>query len=151
MYKLSKVSDILIISAMTSDNHPCEILSDLYSISRLRDDYKNLIYTFVGEKTKKNSWIAALKVLKFKLNHICVAGNEIEAYNDYYTFYTELDDVLKTTDIIITDSLSKELRNTNYFNKYQITLEGMKTANDGSLLNPYPPFFRGEVSMIIQM
>lgn len=68
--EISKYSSIPIINAMTSENHPCEILSDVYSISRLRDNYKDLTYTFVGKKANiYNSWETFLK--KNSFSFIC--------------------------------------------------------------------------------
>ncbi|MCM3180670.1 hypothetical protein [Cytobacillus horneckiae] len=49
--ELSRHSSVPIINAMTSENHPCEILSDLYSISEKKGNYKDLVYTFVGSKS----------------------------------------------------------------------------------------------------
>jgi ornithine carbamoyltransferase len=46
--ELSRHTSIPIINAMTSDNHPCEILSDLYSIRKLKENFKDLVYTFIG-------------------------------------------------------------------------------------------------------
>ncbi|MBS4534860.1 hypothetical protein GOQ29_04430 [Clostridium sp. D2Q-14] len=48
LQELSKYSSIPIINAMTSENHPCDILSDVYSISRIRKNFDDLTYTFVG-------------------------------------------------------------------------------------------------------
>ena len=48
-------------------------------------------------------------------------------------------------DIICTDSLPKE--NLPRFKDYQITAEIMSKANEGAVVNPCPPFYRGvEVS-----
>ena len=45
-------------------------------------------------------------------------------------------------DIICTDALpEKDLPS---FQKCQVTLDVMKKANKGALLNPCPPFYRGE-------
>lgn len=40
----------LVINAMTDQNHPCEILSDLYALSKSRDDFRKDRYLFVGKK-----------------------------------------------------------------------------------------------------
>lgn len=145
IYEISKHSKIPIINAMTSKNHPCEILSDLYSISKIRGNYKSLIYTFVGENGNiSNSWRIAAEVLNLNLNHVCVSGNEIKENDKNYSFYTDLNQVLALSDIILTDPLSNELKIDEYKEKYQITLERMKQTKTNSMLNPCPPFFRGE-------
>lgn len=66
---LSKNSNIPIINAMTSTNHPCEVLSDIYSISKIRDNYLELAYTFVGENGNiANSWMNIAKKRKISNN-----------------------------------------------------------------------------------
>jgi ornithine carbamoyltransferase len=55
--ELSRYSTVPIINAMTSENHPCEILSDLYSIREVKENYRDLVYTFVGPKSNiSRSW-----------------------------------------------------------------------------------------------
>lgn len=143
--EIAKHSSIPIINAMTSENHPCEILSDLYSISKLRNDYRELTYTFIGEKGNiSTSWMRASKILDFKLNHVCISGNELGKNDENYIFHTELDEVLPESDVILTDPLSSEMRTEEYINKYQITLDRMKKTKPNSILNPCPPFFRNE-------
>jgi len=145
IYEISKHSNIPIINAMTSDNHPCEILSDLYSISRMRRNYKDLTYTFVGERGNiSKSWSTAAEVLDLKFNHVCVKGNEIKEHHKNYSFYTDINKVLTQSDVILTDALPRELITDDYKEKYQITLERMKQTKANSMLNPCPPFFRGE-------
>ena len=143
--EIARHSDIPVINAMTSENHPCEILSDLYSLRCIRSNYRDLTYTFVGEKGNiSKSWAEAAQVLNLKFNHVCVKGNEIKADDSNYSYHTELEEVLPETDIVLTDSLPVELRTEGYLNKYQITLDRMKKSRENSLLNPCPPFYRGE-------
>ena len=69
--ELSKNTKVAVINAMTSYNHPCEILSDVYSMRRLRSDYDKLTYTFVGgDGNIINSWKAVGQVLDLKINHV---------------------------------------------------------------------------------
>jgi len=143
--EISRHSAIPVINAMTSENHPCEILSDIYSLRELRSDYCDLTYTFVGEKGNiSKSWAEAAEVLNLRFNHVCIEENEIKSNDNNYTFHTELEEVLTISDVILTDPLSSELRTKEYIDKYQITLERMKKTRKNSLLNPCPPFFRGE-------
>jgi ornithine carbamoyltransferase len=130
---------------MTSFNHPCEILSDVYSIRRLRSDYEHLTYTFVGgDGNIINSWKAAGRVLGLKINHVSLPEYRIGEDSTTYAFFTDLDDALKGTDVVLTDPLPSALRNESYYNKYQITLDRMKSCKEGACLNPCPPFYRGE-------
>ncbi len=143
--ELSKYTSILIINAMTSDNHPCEILSDLYSISKIKENYRDLVYTFVGGASNiSRSWMNIAKVMNLKFNHVCTSGNELCKDNLNYKFHSDLETVLMSSDVILTDSLSSDLRTNKYINKYQITLERMKLTKRHSILNPCPPFFRNE-------
>jgi len=143
--QLAEHSAIPVINAMTAENHPCEILSDLYALRCLRQDYRELSYTFVGERGNiSRTWVEAAKVLGFKLRHVCTSGNKIMEDNEYYSFHTELEEILPMSDIILTDPLSEELKTKEYIDKYQINLERMKKTREASLLNPCPPFYRGE-------
>lgn len=53
-----------------------------------------------------------------------------------------MEDAVLGKDIICTDSIPVNLE--DVFKEYQITLHHMKKANVGAILNPCPPFFRGE-------
>jgi ornithine carbamoyltransferase len=143
--ELAKGSNVPIINGMTSNNHPCEILSDLYSISRLREDYLKLTYTFVGgDGNILNSWIAAADLFGFTLNHVSIEEYKVKENSASYQFFTSLEAVLEVSDIVLTDPLPKELRVDAYYKKYQITLDRMKQCRSKSMLNPCPPFYRGE-------
>ena len=44
--KMAEYTDVPVISAMTDFDHPCEILSDIYALSRIRKDYKKDRFCF---------------------------------------------------------------------------------------------------------
>lgn len=152
--ELARSSPIPVVNAMTSSSHPCEILADLYALRQRRRDYRNLTYVYAGPMSNiGRSWAEAAKVLDMEFRHVCAEGHELDlagaspidvASARNYMFYTDIEQALKGSDVILTDSLPDDLRTPDYFEKYQITAERLRLANRGALLNPCPPFYRGE-------
>lgn len=130
---------IPVINAMTSENHPCEIITDLYALSKLHKDIEKKKFLFVGAKGNiGNTWKAASELMGFELEQCCPVGYEIDNIN----FHTNIDEAVIGKDIICTDSIPNKAKED--FKEYQITLQQMEKANQGAILNPCPPFFRGE-------
>ncbi len=120
-----------VINGMTSLNHPCEILSDFYGISRLRPNASSLRYSYVGaEGNIFQSWQNLSALAGFQLNHINREG--------------AIEEVLRETDVLLTDSLPEELRTPAYYENFGITKERIELMPENGLFNPCPPFFRGE-------
>lgn len=137
--KMSQSSNVPIINAMTDINHPCEIISDLYSLSKIRKDFLKDNYLFVGNKGNIGmAWREAAEVLDLSLSQCCPKGHEISGI----VHYSDINLAVKNKDIICTDSIPKELL--EEFKEFQITKEIMNQGNKGALLNPCPPFYRGE-------
>ena len=136
---MAKHSKIPIINAMTSVNHPCEILADLYSLSKRYKDYTEKEVLFMGAKGNiGNTWKEASEFVGFNFTQTCPRGYEIDGASVCY----EIDKALVGKDIICTDSIPSAARDD--FKGYQITLERLSYANTDACLNPCPPFFRGE-------
>lgn len=134
-----KFVKVPVINAMTKVNHPCEIISDLYALSKIKKNYLEAEYLYVGPNGNiGRTWREASDLLGFSFTQCCSRGYEMESTNIVY----DLADAIERKDIVITDSLSRE--QLQDFNAYQITCELMDKANDNALLNPCPPFFRGE-------
>lgn len=143
--ELATDSKVPVINAMTSYNHPCEILSDIYSISKLRADFADLQFTFVGgDGNIVNSWVDAASKFGFGLNHVSLAKYRIKEDDNTYNFTTSLESVLGESDVVLTDPLPNELRTDEYYAQYQITLDRMRKCKAKALFNPCPPFYRGE-------
>lgn len=141
--KMCKYSKIPVINAMTKENHPCEILTDLYSISKLRKNYLDLNYTFVGAAENiGKAWVEASETFGFNLTQVCPKGYEIDSSIETFRTSNSFDGVIENTDIVLTDPISKN--NKESFGPYQITVDLISKAKPNVLLNPCPPFYRGE-------
>jgi ornithine carbamoyltransferase len=139
-------TDAAIINAMTSEEHPCEILSDLYAFYKDNmNDLERLNFVFVGLKGNIcNSWCIASQLLGFPLKHICPEGLESE-YIDSVNVEHDLKKGLEHADIIITDSWPQKYLEKIDMEKYQITLSRVNEyCKKGVIVNPCPPFFRNE-------
>ena len=137
--KLAQYSKIPVINAMTDWNHPCEIISDMYSLSKIRVDFTNDKFLFCGKSGNIGlSWKEAANVLGFELSQCCPKGYEMEGVQ----VFRDIKEAVKGKDIICTDSLPTDIRRD--FEHYQITKEIMDMANENAILNPCPPFYRGE-------
>lgn len=137
--KLARYSDVPVINAMTDSNHPCEILTDLYSLSKIRDDFAAAHYLFCGKAGNIGlAWKEASDVMGFELSQCCGAGYEMEGVKAHH----DIKEAVKGKDIVCTDSLPADVLED--FKKCQVTEEVMKMANPKAVLNPCPPFYRGE-------
>ena len=137
--KLAKYFPGPVINAMTDDNHPCEILTDLYALSRRRKDFLQDKYLFCGKRGNiGNTWREASDVLGFELSQCCAKGYEMDGVKVYY----DIDTAVWGKDIICTDSLPEAVLPD--FQYCQVTKAAMERANKGALLNPCPPFYRDE-------
>ncbi len=137
--RMAQCSSVPVINAMTDCNHPCEILTDLYSLRRMGRDISGESYLFVGKKGNiGSSWKAAADLLGFSLEQCCGRGYELEGVKAHY----DIHEAIKGKDIICTDSLPASALGD--FEKCRVTAAALELANTGALLNPCPPFFRGE-------
>ena len=137
--ELAQYSTIPVINAMTDWNHPCEIISDMYSLSKIRVDFTKDKFLFCGKSGNIGiSWKEAANVLGFELSLCCPKGYEMEGVQAF----RDIKEAVKGKDIICTDSLRADILGD--FEHYQITKEIMDMANENAILNPCPPFYRGE-------
>ncbi len=137
--KMADAMTIPVINAMTDDNHPCEMMSDLYALSKIRSDYLKDNYLFVGaDGNIGRAWKEAAEAFGFALTQSCPAEYTIPGvpYNG------NLKDAIVGKDVICTDSIPSNV--IGEFKDYQISKDLMGLANKDAILNPCPPFYRGE-------
>lgn len=137
--ELSIYAKIPVINAMTDINHPCEIIADMYALCKIRKDFINDKYLFCGEKGNIGlAWKEASEIMGFELMQCCPKGYEMAGL----VASNNLIEVIKDKDIICVDSIPQNLLKD--FTGFQITKEVMAMANKNAILNPCPPFYRGE-------
>ncbi|WP_026653463.1 ornithine carbamoyltransferase [Butyrivibrio proteoclasticus] len=137
--KMAQSMDIPVINALTDDNHPCEMMSDLYTLSKRRPDYLKDKYLFMGaDGNIGRAWKEAADAFGFSFTQCAPAQYAIPGAQ----CQSDIREAVKGKDIVCTDSLTQDQRET--FKDYQVTKELMESAADGAVLNPCPPFYRGE-------
>lgn len=137
--KMSQNLSVPIINAMTDVNHPCEVLSDMYALSKIRKNFLKDKFLFCGRKGNIGlAWKEAATVMGLNLEQCCGKGYEIEGL----VSYSNINEAILGKDIVCTDSLPTDILSD--FKECMVTLEAMKKANKGAVLNPCPPFYRGE-------
>ncbi len=137
--KLAENLKVPVINAMTDSNHPCEMLSDLYALSKRRTDFTKDKFLFCGKRGNIGlAWKEAAEVMGFSLEQCCGEGYEIEGLPVYHS----IEKAVTGKDIVCTDSLPESALAA--FKDCQVTSEMMDRANPGAVLNPCPPFYRGE-------
>ncbi len=83
-------------------------------------------------------WKEAADVFGFSLSQSSPAKYQISRVN----CNDNLKDAIAGKDVICTDSIPSDMK--NEFKDYQISKDLMGLANKGAILNPCPPFYRGE-------
>lgn len=137
---LAASNAVPVINAMTAENHPCEVLSDLYAISRTREPDK-LRFLFVGaDGNIARAWGEAARAFGLDLVQCCP-----EALATPGARWTDdLEAAVAAADFIVTDgpgSHAEELA------PFVVTASLLERAPEGVQLAPCPPFQRGrEVS-----
>lgn len=136
---MSQYSKVPVINALTAVNHPCEMLADMYALSKIRKDFTKDKYLFCGLKGNIGlAWKEAADVMGFELSQCCADGYEMEGIPVYHN----IEDAIIGKDIVCTDSLPSDVLEKS--SDCQVTKAVMEKANKGAVLNPCPPFYRGE-------
>ncbi len=136
---MAQYMKVPVINAMTDINHPCEMIADMYALSKIREDFRKDNYLFCGiDGNIGRAWKEASDVMGFNLEQCCPEGNEIEGIKSY----NAIDTAIIGKDIVCTDSLPSDI--VAEFKNCKVTKDLMNRANKGAVINPCPPFFRGE-------
>ncbi len=137
--KIASSAKVPVINAMTSINHPCEMLADLYALHKMGRDILQEKILFVGAAGNIGyAWKEASELLGFTLEQC----NPLKYKMEDVTWHSGLSEAVKGKDIICTDSIPPKAL--VEFEGIQVTKEIMELANENALLNPCPPFYRGE-------
>ena len=155
--EFSKLSKIPTINALTDSEHPCQILTDIFTFEEARGPIQGKIVTYVGDGACNVplSWVHAAAALDFELriaapkefqpNHetLAKAKGNISCTEDIKSAVDGTDMVY--TDVWVSMGMeSEEEERINKLAEYQINGELMRLAKPNALLMHCLPAYRGK-------
>jgi ornithine carbamoyltransferase len=155
--EFARFSGIPTINALTDQEHPCQILADVFTYEELRGPIRGKVVTFVGDGACNvpTSWIWAAARLGFELRiaapkayqpspeTLRKAGGKIVLMEDPRVAAAAAD--LLYTDVWV--SMGKEAEASNRLRElagYQLNESLVKLANPGALVMHCLPAYRGK-------
>jgi ornithine carbamoyltransferase len=151
---------IPVINGLTDLLHPCQILSDLFTIKEKKGSYEGLKIAYIGDGNNvANSWIEAATRLPFELALSCPKGYDpddhimakgVKESKEGITLYRDPTEAAKNADILYTDvwsSMGQESENEKrkkIFKDYQINAKLLKKAKKDAIVMHCLPAHRGE-------
>ena len=158
--EFARYATIPVINGLTDLLHPCQVLSDLFTIIEKKDGYKGLKIAYVGDgNNMTNSWINAATRLPFHLSIACPEGYDPddailergfrEAKEGVEILRTPADAVAGA-DVIYTDvwaSMGQEAEQeerVTVFQGYQVDADLLRCAKDDAIVMHCLPAHRGE-------
>lgn len=158
--EFAKFATIPVINGLTDREHPCQILSDLFTIMEKKGSCEAIKIAYVGDGNNvANSWIDAAARIPFQLSLACpesygpdaeiLARGMKEARRGISLHRDPLDAVLKA-DVIYTDvwtsmgQESEKEERTKVFQAYQINSSMLAHAREDVIVMHCLPAHRGE-------
>jgi ornithine carbamoyltransferase len=77
--KFAEYSRVPVINGLTDEQHPCQVLADVFTFIEQRGDIKGKVVTWVGDANNMlYSWLQAATVLGFTMHVSTPAGYEVD-------------------------------------------------------------------------
>jgi len=155
--EFAEYSGIPTINALTDEEHPCQILADLFTIRELRGSLDDLTICFVGDGdcNMPRSWIWAASKLGFELRiaappHFQPPADLLARAGGKVAVTTGLKDAAQGADVLYTDvwiSMGKEdeaAYRIAQLSGYQINEDLISVAKPDALVMHCLPAYRGK-------
>ena len=158
--ELAGHATIPVINGLTDREHPCQILSDLFTIIEKKNSYEGLKIAYIGDGNNiANSWIDAAARLPFNLAIACPERYEPDQHilergmrmtEKGIAIYRDPVDAVRDADVVYTDvwtSMGQEAeqdKRKNIFRNYQINQILLAHARKDAIVMHCLPAHRGE-------
>jgi ornithine carbamoyltransferase len=156
----ARYATVPVINGLTDLQHPCQILSDLFTIMEKRGRWKGMKVAYIGDGNNvANSWIDAAARLPFQLTLACPQGYEpdplilergIREAERGITVHRDPVEAVRQADVVYTDvwtSMGQEAEQEarkNIFKDYQINEALLTHAGKDVMVMHCLPAHRGE-------
>lgn len=155
--EFAKYSALPTINALTDDEHPCQILADIFTFSEKRGSIKGKVVTFVGDGANNMtySWIFAAAKMGFELRIAAPKGFQpapriLARAGGKIVVTDDIKAAAKDADMLYTDvwiSMGKEAESQariSAMTGYQINQSLVKLAKPGALVMHCLPAYKGK-------
>jgi ornithine carbamoyltransferase len=158
--EFSRYATIPVINGLTDLSHPCQILSDLFTIKEKKGSYERLKIAYIGDGNNiANSWIEAAARLPIQLALACPKGYEpdreimtkcAKQASEGITLYSDPLEAARNADVLYTDvwtSMGQEAEDKErkkIFKNYQINKKLLGKAKKDAIVMHCLPAHRGE-------
>jgi len=158
--EFARYATIPVINGLTDLFHPCQILSDLFTIKEKKGSYERLKIAYIGDGNNiANSWIEAAARLPIQLALACPQGYEpdrkimtkcAKQASEGITLYNDPLEAARNADVLYTDvwtSMGQEAEGKErkkIFKNYQINKKLLSEAKKDAIVMHCLPAHRGE-------
>jgi ornithine carbamoyltransferase len=158
--EFARYATIPVINGLTDLLHPCQILSDLFTIREKKGSYRGLKVAYIGDGNNiANSWIEAAARLPFQLAVACPEGYDPDNHimkrgmkesSEGIALYRDPLEAARNADILYTDvwaSMGQEAEQEErkkVFKNFQINKKVLKQAKKDAIVMHCLPAHRGE-------
>jgi len=150
--EFAEFAKIPTINALTDDEHPCQILSDIFTIEEKRGSIRGKRIAFIGDAACNvpRSWAEAAKIFDFQL--VCGAPKEFQppSVGKHVSWTEDPMEAAKGADVLYTDvwvSMGKESETAErekIFASYRIDRKMVELAKKDVLVLHCLPAYRGK-------
>jgi ornithine carbamoyltransferase len=150
--EFAEFAKIPTINALTDDEHPCQILSDIFTIEEKRGSIPGKRIAFIGDAACNvpRSWAEAAEIFDFQL--VCGAPKEFRppSVGEHVSWTEDPMEAAKGADVLYTDvwvSMGKESETAErerIFAPYQIDRKMVQLAKKDVLVLHCLPAYRGK-------
>jgi ornithine carbamoyltransferase len=150
--EFAEFAKIPTINALTDDEHPCQILSDIFTIEEKRGSIRGKKVAFIGDAACNvpRSWAEAANIFDFQL--ICGAPKEFRppSVGKHVSWTEDPMEAARGADVLYTDvwvSMGKEsesVERERIFAPYQIDRKLVGLAKKNALVLHCLPAYRGK-------
>src|SRR3989338_3697801 len=166
LLKFAYSSRIPVVNMMTNEEHPFQIIGDLFTIFEKKKKLNDISICYLGDSNNNvtNSLIYACSILNIKLNIGCPIQKEFNVRDDVLKNAVKLSNdkglikifdnpikAVKNVDVVYTDSWmsyripkDQEGRRVKILSPYQVNRKLMKYANKDALFMHCLPALRGQ-------
>ncbi len=138
LVKMKKESDIPIINALSDLLHPCQALSDLYTIKEKKGKPSEQKIVFLGDGSSNvcHSLINIAGKTDMKMNVSCPEKHEPEI-DGKYKIERDPEEAVENADVLYTDtwiSMGEKDKNIDSFKPYQVNQELLNKSKEDSIV-----------------